>query len=364
MEQGHIGGGQAALLIFTILATKVLLVYPTIMVQDGRGAGWMLVLLNAAWGAAAAWVLAALARRFPGRGLAEIAQEVAGPVLGTAFGLAVAGGLVFLAALVLRLLSEAFIISILPQTPPSVLIGTAVALAIYAGYLGLEPLARAHQVVIPPVVAAIVVVLLLVLREAQAGWLYPILGPGLPALAAASLRHAGAWIEVVLLGIYGHAFRRPGDLGRAGLWGVTGAALALAATTAAFTAVFGPEGAAREPFPLYHLARLVYLGRFFQRAESLFVLFWVAGSLAYTAVLLHGAAVTTAQALGVPFYRPLLLPLGLLLFSLALLPGSYTATQAWDALLRQWAALPLFGILVLLLAVGRLRRRGGLAHVR
>lgn len=357
VERGHIGVHQAALLLFSLLTTKVLLIYPAVVVEAGRGAGWLLVLLNALWGVAAVLVLAGLARRFPGRGLPEIAQEVAGPVLGNLFNLLLAAGLVVLAAMVVRLLSEAFIIAILPQTPPSVLVGTAGLLAVYAAYLGLEPMARVNQIMAPLAIVAFMLVLLLLLREGEPGWLLPALGPGLPALLQSSFLQSGAWVEVLLLGIYGYAFRRDGDLRRAGLLAVVGAALALAGTAAVYIMVFGPEVAPRQPFPLYALARMVYLGRFFQRAESLFVLIWIAASLAYPGVLLHGAAETTARALGVPYTRPLLFPLALLMLSVALLPPNFIAALAVTQQVRLWGALVGFGVPLLLLLAGRMRQR-------
>lgn len=358
-QEGHIGFSEAATLAFVLLSTKILVIYPSVMVQLGQTAAWFLVLQTAAWAALGFLLVAALMDRFPGRGLAEANAEAGGPVLGSAFNLGLVVWLVLDAALMLRLFSETFVAALLPRTPLSSIMLLALPLAVYAGWVGLESLSRANLVLAPVLAIILPAVLVFTLTEARLDLLFPLWGPGPAPLLQFGVTRMGTMSEVVLLAVYAYALRDRKVLRRAGLCALAISAVALALAVAVYVAVFGPEAGARQPFPFYELSRMVYLGRFVQRVESFFVLFWIIGAGIRLAVFLHAAAVTTAVTLGVPYYRPLLLPLAVLALAIGMIPADYTIAAAFLMLLRQWEAVPAFvlPVLALLVVAGRRQRR-------
>jgi len=132
-----------------------------------------------------------------------------------------------------------------------------------------------------------------------------------------------------------------------------------AVVTAMLAMIFGPPDAAQQPFPMFTLARLVYLGRFLQRTESLIVMFWFFAAAVRIAMLFHAAAVGIADSLGLPAYRPLIFPLAVLVFSLSLLPEDFLVVLRLE---RDWIRTTgnlvlLIPLLLLMIAV--VRRKGG-----
>lgn len=357
-QEGHLGFRELALLAFTVLAGIVVLPHPALVAQQGITAGWAIALLSAAWAGLLTLPIVALMKDFPGRGLPEALQETLGLVPGLVANLALTLWLVLKTALTVRLIMETFAVAILPRTPPTAIGVTFLALAVYGAYLGLEPVARANVIVWPAITLSVLAVVAAVLPEAHTDWLFPLAGPGLAGLGVASLRDVGLWADLGLAGVYAYAARSPDHLRAAALWGLTASALALAGTVALGTAVLGPEDAARHPFLFYRLARLVYLGRFFQRAEGLFVLFWIVGALVYVAISLHATATVACVTLAVPYYRPLLFPLAVVAFTISLLPADTITAFRADVAVRTWAIGPVFGIPVLTLGIRRLRRKG------
>lgn len=356
-QEGHIGFLEAATLAFVLLSTKILVTYPSVMVQLGQTAAWFLVLQTAAWAALGFLLVAALLDRFPGRGLAEANAEVGGPVLGSVLNLVLVAWLVLDVAFMLRLFSETIVASLLPRTPLSVIILLAVPLTVYAGWVGLEALSRANLVLAPVLAVILPAVLVFTLNEARLDLLFPLWGPGPAPLLQFGVTRASTMSEVVLLAVYAYALRDGGTLRRAGLWALAISAAALALAVAVYVAIFGPEGGARQPFPFYELSRMVYLGRFVQRVESFFVLFWLLGAGIRLSVYLHAAAVTMAVTLGVPYYRPLLLPLVVVALAIGMTPADFTIAAAFHTVLRQWEALPAFLLPAALLLVARRRQR-------
>lgn len=356
-QEGHIGFLEAVLLSMTVLTVKALLPFPSLMIQTGDTAGWLLLLLIGLWTALGLLAIGRLMDRFPGRSLPEAVREVAGPVAGVAVNLVLVAWLLVDGALGLRLFTEAFIVSILPRTPPSVLSLVALAVAIYAGYLGLEAIARANVILWPLLAVTFVAVLALVLPQARADWLFPFWGPGPGVLVRESTAHIGFMSEAILLAFYAYALRGRGELTRAAVTALAVSTVALAIMVAVYVAVFGTVAAVRQPFPFFNLARLIYVGRFFQRLESVFVLFWVLGAIVRVSIFLHAAAITASTTLGLPYFRPLLAPLAVLLYGISLLPPDYVQVIWWESRLRQLEVIPAFLLPIALLALRRMRRR-------
>lgn len=362
-EDGHIGLLQGVILVYASLTAKLFLQYPAFLIEVGGPAGWQVALVMTVAALLLFLPTAALARRFPGQGLSEICQQVAGPFLGILFTLAICAWLLATVTITIRNFTENFIIAMLPTTPPSILTAVIVVCIVYCSYRGIEPLSRATQILFPVILAGLLVMLFFNLPRSEIGRLYPFWGHGFPETATGGVFYAGMGAEVVALILLGSAFRTPSTLRNSGLVGLLLFGLTTAAVTAVLVMVFGAPDAAQQPFPMFTLARLVYLGRFLQRTESLIVMFWFFAAGVRLAVLFHAAAVGITGSLGLPFYRPLLFPLALLVGSLSLLPEDFLVVLRLD---RDWLR-PLGGavflIPLLLLVLAAVRRKGGFADV-
>lgn len=321
--EGHISLREGATLVYIILSSLLFLQFPQFLVGVGGPAAWQVALVATGSGMLLLLPMGALASRFPGRGLAEIGLEAAGPFLGPLFTLLVTAWLLATAALTLRNFTETFLTSILPDTPPSVLIVVAAGCAAFASYKGLEAIARASIILLPLIAGGALLVLLFSLPRVDLNLLFPFWGQGLMPTLTGGLYYSGVVAEVIFLLAVGYAFRDGSALRSSGLLGTLFFGLSAAVTVGVLVAVFGAPTARENPFPLFNLARLVYLGRFLQRTEALVVMFWFFADIVRLSLLLHAATISMGGALRLPFYRPLLFPLVMILISLSLVPEDY-----------------------------------------
>ena len=339
---GHIGAREGSVLLFTVLGSMLFLQYPQYLVSVGGPAAWQAALLVALFGLVLALPIVALGYRFPGRGLAEISREVAGSVFGPLLTLAVSAWIAVAALVTLRNFTETFVITIVPDTPPSVLIISGSLLSVYAAYRGVEAVARTALALLPVIAAGGLLVLIFSLPRVDTTLLFPIWGFGFDRTLMGSLYYASTAAEVIVLLAVGHAFRDGRSLQHSSLRGILLFGLAAAATVAVLVGIAGAPLARQEPFPLYFLARLVYLGRFLQRTEALIVMFWILAALIRLSALMSATAISLAGALRLPDYRPLLFPLATILSALSLLPKDYVAVLRLD---REWMRTLGFAVL-------------------
>lgn len=361
-QEGIIDYQSGLALAFALITTKAYLQFPMFMIQYGATAGWSIPIL-AALGALAAFLpTMILMRRFPGEGLGTIAETTSG-WLGILIALGVASFFFVLGFTTLRTISETFIVAILPETPPSVIVIGLIICAAAASYRGIETLGRTALIFFPLGVLSVAAIVVLNWNRFHWPWLYPVWGFGLPDTAAISLLFAGSYGEVTALLAFAYAFRTPAAGFRAGRNGILLAGLFLAIVTLAVLLTFGWEGAQEQPFPAYMLARNIYLGRFFQRVEAFMVLIWFFGAAIKLSAVFHTVVVITTDILHLPFHRPLVFPLAVLWFCTALLPPDFTAQVHLQVWLRSWGGWLVLAapLLLLLIAVAR-RKRGDEAN--
>jgi spore germination protein KB len=361
-DEGHISPFQGTILVFAMITAKLFMHYPTFLVNVSGPAAWQIPLVIMAVSLLLLLPTFALINRFPGHGFARISEEVAGPFLGALLTLMVCAWLFTSLAVGLRNFTETAITTLLPNTPPSVLMTVALLCLVYASYRGLEPLCRAAQVLLPVIAVGVLAVLLFSMPRMEMSRLYPFWGHGITPTLYGGAYFSGLNADAIALLVVGYAFRNARAARRSILWGLVCSGCVATLILLALVSVFGAPDAAHQPFPLFNLARLVYLGRFLQRTEALEVLFWFFSLLIRLAVLFHATVASLTGVLNLPYYRPVTFPVALLAMAVALLPEDVMAllrlTRDWlDPLGIAMMLLP-----ALLLAVSLMRGKGGPSH--
>lgn len=361
--EGHIGLREGVILVFAVMAAKLFLQYPEYLINASGPAAWQAALIMTVTALLLFLPIVYLTRRFPGRSLAAISEEVAGPVAGPLLTLAVAAWLFATMTVSIRNFTETFIVAILPTTPPSVLTLALLLCISYAAYRGLEALARTTLILIPVIAAGGFLVLLFSLPRGDVSRLFPFWGDGLGPTVLGGAYFAGMAAEAIILLVVGYGFKQAKSLYHSGLLGITLFGITAAMTVTVLVMVYGAPDASQLPFPMYDLTRLVYLGRFLQRTESLIVMFWFFAAAVRLSTLLYASTVAVAGALQLPSYRPILLSVTLLSGVLSLVPKDFVTILHLD---RDWMrplGIAVLTIPLLLLVVARLRGKGGEPHV-
>lgn len=361
-EEGHIGLLEATVLVYALLSAKLFMQAPGFLIEVGGPAAWQAALVMTVAGLLLLLPVGALARRFPGQGFAEISEAVGGPYLGSLFNLYVIVWLFATTANSLRNFTEVYIGTILPNTPPSVLTFVALFCMAYASYRGLESIGRATQVLLPVILAGILVVLVFSMPRLQISRLYPFWGHGLIYTVTGGVFYGGLVAEAAVVLVLAYSLRDAKLVRRAGMLGVALFGLLSALTCAVLVMIFGAPDAAQQPFPLFNLSQLVYLGRFMQRTEALMVMFWFFNVAVRLCVLFHALVVSLTGLLQVPYHRPVIFPVAVLLFSTSLLPED---TLVVLRIMRDWLTPSGLGILLaptLLLLLALIRGKGVQSH--
>ncbi|NLG83152.1 MAG: GerAB/ArcD/ProY family transporter [Firmicutes bacterium] len=355
IKEGRFGIFEGIVLLLFVTLGKIYLSYAADLIKENLSAAWLAVLLGSL--VAFVWFLPLLAllNRFPGEDLIAIGHKVLRPI-GSAF---LVGSILlfvfFSAIIVLRQVGETIIGTALPQTPLVAILIVLAGIAALTARWGIEPTARVTALAAPYILAGGVFLFFLQLPNMNFDYLAPFWGPGWKKLLLNSFLRSSLQNEIILLGFLAPCLPRK-KIAAIGFASLGLATVLLAAAMAVGQTIFPPAVAAEHTFPFYEIARSIYISRFFERLEMLFILVWLGFALLSLSVRFYISVAGLTKFLRLPYYQPLIPMAALLLLAGALLLPDYPTTIYLDNLFRgRWAWIPAFAF-PSLLYLGSLRR--------
>lgn len=328
-----------ACLLFISYISKLFLAFPTTLIEAGGMAGWLIALIISLLSLFYFWLITLLMKKFPGKTIVEITEEVLGPYLGTAANLLYAAFFFNLVIILFRQYGETMIASTLPRAPISIIVGVFALAAGGTLLFTIQTLARTARIVTPFIAAALALSLLTVLTYFNWNNFFPILGTGPVQLVTQGIKYSGI-AEALLAALLLPVFQGWEHFRKAGLYGIAAGGAALVAFTFVYQGVFITNEAVEEALPYYRLTGIIQLGRFFQRIEAIFLLSWSMVGMIKLAVSLYAGALVLTKTLKLPDHRPVLLLSLILTFALSFAPPDLPSTIELDTFTRIWAFLP------------------------
>jgi spore germination protein KB len=348
--------------LVTLFFAGSLLFIPVFPVLHAGQDAWLSIILAAVGGLIMARLVVGLGLRFPGKTLFQYPEIILGKAAGKAVALLYLWWFFQNCAENYRSFISFLAVSFMPETPLMVFVAFALIMASYGAYYGLEVIARTNQLFLPFVIVSVVLLFFLSVPEMTVNNLLPVFEAGMIHLVKSTAAPLAWFGEVVTFAVFIPYLNRPGQAHRVALFGILGTAAIYEMTVIGIIAIFSPALTAGYLFPVLNGARIIHLANFLERMELVLVVIWtVAGVMRVT--LLHWVLVLgSAQWLGLKDYRPMILPVAVILTALfmlihkGILEEYYFLAWVWPlySLIIFEAGLPF-----LLLAVAAIRGVGG-----
>lgn len=360
VKENNIGSRGLFIILSIMLITKVFLGTPRSMAMEGDSAACFLILAASVVAVPGIFILVKLLKRFPGQNIVQIAETVWGRAGAIAVSFVIASFFLILAAVIVREFAETMLTTVLPRTPISVIVFLFILAMLIGAYNGLEVITRTSTLLFPFILAGIFSILIMVSNFLDLNSLFPILGSGPKAIALHSLGRSSIYMELLFAGLVASNLDDPDKISQT-IWKTFLSSLIIFLIVELFYISALRVGAAQKLYiPLFQLARLIYLGRFVQRIESIYIFIWFfIGGLKLT-LAIYAAAISLSWGLKIPIFQPLLFPLSLLTFSLCFIPPSIAAAVYLDnEIFRNYGAIVSWGLPFVLLVTALIRKKGG-----
>jgi spore germination protein KB len=317
LEKGKISPRQAGELLFMTILAAVILFVRSFMAEKAGHDAWLAALAGSFYGllplALAVW----LARRHPGLTIFQYSETILGRLFGKLAGLAYVWFFLHWGAVMIRKYGEYLSAAFMPATPLSVFNFSLVLLAAWAVVAGLEAIARMNEFVTFLVATSLLGILALSVPKWELAFLQPVLAEGFGPVLQAALIPASRQGEVITLAVLLPYLTRPHRAFASGAAAVLASGAIFTFSIVGVLAVFGPDLTATLRFTLHYYVHTINIADFLTRFEAVVMAIWVAGVFIKTTVMYYCAALGLGQVLGLAGYRPVVLPLGVIMATLS-----------------------------------------------
>lgn len=356
LEGGKISPKQVWWLIITTILSTSILFLPAAMFRKAKQDSWLSVILITLLGLVVGFIITKLGTRFPGQTIIGYSPQIVGQILGKLIGFIYILYFLHINAVIIREFGEFLTTVFYLNTPIVLIIATIVLLSASAVRNGLEVISRVNELVFPAIILFLVLVFILILPDLTCTPLQPVLADGLMPVVKGAYPAALFFGEVIVVAMILPAVNRPKQAFVAvskalGVIGLFGMVLMLE-----LIALFCVE-VAQLQFPLLSLIRYISLFGFLERIDALVMVIWVGGVFIKITVFYYCLSVSTAEFFNLKTYKPVVLPLGVMLVALSIILFSNTmeVSQTLFQILPPYYLFVEVGLPLLLLIIAIIR---------
>jgi spore germination protein KB len=322
IEKGKISAIQMTIIMYpAILATAILLV-PAITASTAKRDLWISPIWASIAGFITVYIAYKLNQYYPKKTIIEFSEDILGRTLGKILGFLFILYFLHVTGIVIREFGEFIVGNFLNNTPLSVIMGAMVLVCAFNVRGGVEVMGRSAQIFVPIVIFLYGAIVILLIPNFKINNMLPIMENGLKPSIMGSLVPQAWFSEFIVI-----SFLLPylSDREKGLKWGmisVLAVMLTMVVTNLSTFLVFG-EVTSSFLYPVMVASRFISIADFFEHLESLAMMIWVGGTFVKISIFYYVIVTGTAQWLKLSNYRPLTLPIGLLLvlMSIWLAPG-------------------------------------------
>lgn len=319
---------------------------------------WLTAILATVLALIGAGLILALALKYPSQTLLQYSRQILGHWLGRLIGLLYIAFFLLATTMFTRDFTELFLTYVMPETPIYALVGIALLMAAYAVINGLEVIARSAEILIPSIFIVVIVGILGNLPNMDFAQLSPVLEDGWQAVLTDAITQipyfgmAVSWLFIL------PSINAKTGAKKTLLFSIMFVGLVIFLVSITVVLILGAEAPVLINYQFYNAFRYINLANFFERIDILFILGWSSASFVTIALFFYLTVASIKQWLDLETYRPLVLPLGVIIFFLSIfIFSSYAELRLFMSLQRfGLIALPLeLGIPIILLGVDSIK---------
>lgn len=303
-----------------LMGTKVLYLFPTAMAQKSGSSAWISLIIAALLGLGGVWGWVKWVDVTGSAGFVDSLRKTCGRLLGDLLALVILVSFVTATGWTARLFAGGAVVGILPEFPIEALVWTSVIAGLYGAWLGIEAVGRAAGFFFGPTLISFALVMASMWGEFDYQYLMPLWGLGVGNTIKQGFLTTGTFGGIAAIGIMKPYIRKRQELGAKSLGGTLIAAGVLLAGLVFVAGVFPYPMSTEKSDPLGAIARSVYLGRFIQRIEAVFIFVWLFSTSVQLSFLYAICLALISELSGTGTYRPFAPALGVLTSAIGTLP--------------------------------------------
>ena len=357
IEKGKISASQMGKMLFLAITPTAILTAPGITHKFAKNDLW----ISPIWafsGLIVVFLVLWLHRMYPGQSIVQACERIVGRFPGKIIGAVYWLFYLYLNGIIVREYEEFVIGAFLPNTPPIVLLGSMVLVCAIAVRGGVEIVGRFADLILPVFFILFLLIIGPIIPDLHVKHMLPIMGDGiLPSIEGSLVLQI--WFSELITASFLLPFVTDRKKAKKSILISLSAVILTLVVSNLATLLYLGDLTGIYTYPFLILARYINIAQFFTHLEALFMAIWVLGAFVKICVFYYVTVLAAAQWMNLSDYRPIVLPLGLLLtlFSIWIAPNYQEMTRAISTSVI-FATLTMFVIVpILLLVIAWVKKR-------
>lgn len=361
MDHGKITQKQLIILFIIYISGTLFVTLPRLLATTAQHTGWLCILLAMGLFVGYSFFLSRVVLMMKDMDYITFVHKLVGKWIGPSI------TMVFLliptllySAFVVRLVTELFVTLVIPETPLWILVAMILILRFWMTAGGIQTIGVYVELVLPGLVVVMTMMLSMSAIQLDLSRLTPFFDADTSGIVKGTMGVFGAYLEIGIVLFIGNRLRSPEHTYYSFNWINVWVGIVFLAVYFLSIGNFGVAFSQRMAFPSIEMIRNISIANFIEHIESIFLSIWVLMNLAKGATTMYACCVGLQSWFKLPSYRPLMMPVSIIVYFLALLPQNLLQAvfrfEHFKAL-----AYPLygFGTIVLLYLLGKWRLQDG-----
>ena len=214
-------------------------------------------------------------------------------------------------------------------------------------------------IILPIVLISVIFLFLTNLGQFTPQRMFPIFGEGIYNTFVLGLVNLYSFAGIEYIYFLPPFLKKPENMKKILLISIGISALYLLLSVATLLFIFAFFVSTNEITPLYNATRYIEFGNFFQRLESIFLLFWILVFACYLSIVIKFSMEIFKKLTNISTKKPLIDVFGLLILGISLIPKNYAISQKFERSIYPYLVLGIVFFLGLsILIVANFKKKG------
>ena len=319
----RISSKQAIYINITLVIATGWLSAPAFIAEQSKQDAWISLIVAIFLSLPVAWATSKLSSLYPGQTLIEYLVEILGLWPGKILAFLYLLWFIHITSIMHREYSEFLTDVFMPETPLVVFPIVTTIIIAYTVKKGLEVIARTVEIFFPWIILSVILIFLLLIPDMDINRLLPVYDSDAICIFKGSLVPTAWMTEIFTFAMIIPFLTKPQQSLKVTFLSIIFVGLNFLFNVIGSLLVFGPF-LSTITYPVLNAGRLINIANFLQRPDPIIMAIWVAGGLMKIAVFYFVIVYGLAQWLGLKDYRPLVLPIGVILIALSIIIANST----------------------------------------
>lgn len=341
------------IVIFFTVGTSILNV-PAALAIVAKQDAWIAAIIGTLLGILLVWLFTKIGLWFPNLTFVQMNETLFGKWIGKAFSLLFLFMTLLYSAIILYYSGSFLTTHVMPNTPMAATNILMAIILVMAVRLGLETIARSAEILTGVFFLLFIILVVFIAPKVKFEHIQPVFEADINSIAESSLilLVVSTVNAVTLLMVFPASINQPKSAKKSFFIGNLIGGIIIIIVTSLCIFVLGADLTRRQEYPTYGLAKIINIGNFVNRVESLMAALWIICLYYKMVIYFYASVYGLAQILNLKDYRPLTYPLGMIVVVLSLIIFPNVIDQhIFDATISKYLSLTIGLLLPLLMVI-------------